>query len=77
VIRNPVKRLNIVQKDRLKAITKWQELVLRVGAMMSNACFNLSQPDDRSLTKRDRQSLRELWEAWDKLMAERPGKRPS
>lgn len=73
-MRNAVKRLNIAQKQRISAATKWQQLVLRVGAMMSNACFNLSQPDRRSLTERDRQCLKELWETWDKLMAERPGR---
>lgn len=70
-MKNPVKR-----KGRVSALVKWQDLVLRVGMMMSNVCFNLSQLDNRELTQRDRQCLRDLWEMWDEVMAERPRKRP-
>ena len=42
--------------------------ILRDGRMMSNICFNLSQGDgSRLLSARERQSMKECYQLWDKV----------
>lgn len=57
------------REERAKRLEPVEEL-LRIGEMMSNVCWNLSQeahPEGGRLEPRSRDVLRELWRNWDEV----------